>query len=173
MFCAAQFFDAANAQRGGGVAFDARAHFTQHFDQVGDLRFARGVVENGFAFGECRGHQNIFGSGYRDFFESDIRAFEAAVIGYFSFDVAVRGGDHRSHFFKRGEMQVDGARADGTTAGKRNASDADAGDQRAKSEDGGAHGLDQFIGSHSIVERGGLDDVIAGGKFRYGNCRRT
>ena len=80
MLGAVQFFDTANAQRGGAIACNLRAHFAEHFDQVGDFRFARGVVEDGFAVGERGGHQNIFGAGYGDFVESDIRALEAAVI---------------------------------------------------------------------------------------------
>ena len=66
-------------------------------------------------------------------------------------------------------MQVDGTRADGAAAGQRNARNAGAGDQRAESEDGGAHGLDQFIGRDGIVERGGLNDVVAGRNLGHGN----
>ncbi len=86
---AVQFLHAANVQRGSAVARDAGSHLTKHDDEVADFRLAGGIFQNGFAIGERGGHQNIFGSGDGDFFKDDVRAFQAAVIADFGFDVAV------------------------------------------------------------------------------------
>ena len=150
---AVEFRDTLDFQHAGIVAGDLRAHFTQHRDQVGHFGFARGVFEDGFAVGEGRGHQNIFRPGDGDFIEDDVRAFKAAVIWDFGLDIAVLGGNLGAHFFQRGEVQVHGARTDGTAAGQRDARHPHPRDKRSKREDRSAHGFYEFVGSDFIVDR--------------------
>ena len=54
---AVQFFDALHAQRGGPDAFDLRAHSDQQLSEIGNFRLQRGILENGFAFGQHRGSE--------------------------------------------------------------------------------------------------------------------
>jgi hypothetical protein len=43
------FCHALNAQRGGAVAGNLRAHLAQHDHQIGDFGLARGIFQHGFA----------------------------------------------------------------------------------------------------------------------------
>ena len=157
--------DAMDGEGAGIVAPDARAHFAEEMDEVGDFGFASTILESGDAVGERSGHEDIFRAGDGDFFEDDVRAFEAAAVRNSCLDVAVFGGDEGTHFFERGEMEIHGARANGTTAGKRNMGDAGAGDGGAEGEDRGAHGFDEFVRSDGVIEGFGLNGVSGGRNF--------
>ena len=73
---------------------------------------------DGFAFGESRGHEQVFGAGDGDFVENDFRAFEAVGAG---FDVAVFLRDLGAQAFEALDVEIDGALSDGASAGQRDA----------------------------------------------------
>ena len=135
-------------------AFDFRAHFGEQRGKVGNLRLERAIFEDGFAFGEDRGGENVFGSGDGDFREAEVRAAEALGAG---FHVTVVDGNLRAQLFERLDVQVDGARADGAAAGQGNARVAEARDERAESQHGGAHGFHQFVGRLGVRNGFGLN----------------
>ena len=83
---AVKSFDALDADRGRARAFDFRAHFDEQLGEIGDFRLERAVFKNGFALGEHRRRQNIFGAGDGDFGEAKRGAAQA--LGA-RFDVAV------------------------------------------------------------------------------------
>ena len=149
-----QFADAFHADGGGARAFDLRAHLVEQVGEVGDFGLAGAVLQNGLAFGESRGHQQVFGAGDGDLVEDDFRALEAVGAG---FDVAVLLRDLRAEPFEALDVQIDGAAADGAAAGQRDAGAAAAGDQRAEHQRGGAHGLDQFVGGFGTGEIRAVD----------------
>ena len=169
---AVKFFEAMNLEGGGVVAFNAGAHFAEEMDKVGDFGLTGSVLENGGAFGERGGHQKIFGAGDSDFLEDDMRGFEATVVGDFGLDVAVFGGDEGAHFFKGSEVKIHGARADGATARERDMGFTGARDGRTESEDGGAHGLDEFVGGDGVGKGFGFDGEGGGREGRRGDMGR-
>ena len=169
---AVELFDAVNLQSGGVVAFDVRAHFAEEMDEVGNFRFASGVLENGGAFSERGSHQKVFSTGNGDFFEHDVGSLEAPVIGNFGLNIAVFRGDGGAHFFQGREMQIDGTRTDGAAAGKRDVGLTGTRDSGAESEDGSAHGFDEFVGRHSVGEGFGFDGEGGGRKGRRGDMGR-
>ena len=153
-----QFAHALHADGGGPCAFNFCSHFVEQGGEVADFGFAGAVLQNGFTFGESGGHEQIFGAGDGDLVENNFRAFEAIGGG---FDVAVVLRDFCAELLESLDVQVDGAAADGATAGERDAGAAAAGDERPEDERGGAHGLDQFVGSFGAgeifaVERGAV-----------------
>ena len=79
--------------------------------------------------------------------EDNFRAFEPIAIDRIGggFDIAVLLRDLGAQTFQTLDVQVDGAGADGASAGQRDAGAATARYQRSQDERGGAHGLDQFI----------------------------
>src|SRR6185437_2659929 len=112
------------------------------------------VFHHRFAIGEDGGHQQVFGAGYGDLVEVDVRAFEA--VGA-SFNISVLVGDGCAHHFEALDVEVDGAAADGASAGHGDAGDAGTRDQRAEHKRGSAHGLDDFIFRHRIGEHAAAD----------------
>jgi hypothetical protein len=94
---AVEFGDALNADGGGACAFDLCAHGDEQGGEVGDFGLAGAVFEEGFAFGEDGGHEEVFGAGDGDLVEDDVRAFEAVGAG---FEVAVLLGDGGAHGFE-------------------------------------------------------------------------
>ena len=156
---AVEFGDALDADGGGAGAFDLCAHGDEEGGEVGDLGLAGAVLEDGFAFGEGGGHEEVFGAGDGDLVEDDVRAFEAAVavVGAAGFEVAVVLGDGGAHGFEALDVEVDGAAADGAAAGHGDAGDAGAGDERAEDERAGAHGLDDLVLGDGVGEDGALD----------------
>jgi hypothetical protein len=71
--------------------------------------------------------------------------------------VAVLLNDDRAHFFQALDVEVDGATADGATAGHSDASCAGAGDKRTENQRAGAHGLDDLITRYGIRECAAAD----------------
>ena len=71
MFRAVQFADAFYSDGGCAGAFDLCAHLVEQIGQIGDFGFAGAVLQDGFAFGERRGHQQVFGAGDGDLVEDD------------------------------------------------------------------------------------------------------
>ncbi len=146
--------DAVDANLRGSCAFDLRAHRDEQGGEVRDFGLAGAVFEQRLAFGEDGGHEDVFGAGYRDLVEDDVRAAEAIGSG---FEVAVILRDDRPHGFERLEVQVDGAAADGAASGHRDPGHAGAGDERAEDERAGAHGLDDLVLGDRVREHGALD----------------
>ena len=126
---AMQFVYAFYANGRSAGAFDLRTHFVQQVGEIGDFGFASAIPQHGFAIGESRGHQQVFGAGDRDFLEYDLAALEPVGGG---FDVAVVLGDFGAEPFQSLDVKIDGARSDGASAGKRDAGTAAAGHQRAQ-----------------------------------------
>src|SRR6516165_225641 len=141
-----------------------RAHFAKQNHQIGDLRFAGGIFEDGFAVGQGGGHENVLGAGDGDFFEIHTSAFQAGP-GRASFDVSMSGVDFGSHFFERREMEVDRTGADRTAAGQRDTRYTGASQGRAERQNRSAHGLDQLVGRYGLVDGGRSDVVVRGGEF--------
>ena len=128
--------------------------FCSEGGEVGDFRLARAVLQDGLAFGECRGHQQVFGASDSDFVEDNFGAFQSVGAGL---NVAVFLRDLCAEFFETFEVEVDGARTDSTAAGKRDAGVTSAGHQRAEYQRGGAHGFHQFIRSFGGGEVAAVD----------------
>ena len=116
---AVQLRHALNANDGCAGAVDLGAHCGEQVGQVDHFGLAGGIAQHGFALGQDRGHHQVFGAGDGDAVEVDGGAAQA--IGRFGFDVAVRLVDARAQLFQAEDVQVDGAGADGASAGKRNA----------------------------------------------------
>jgi hypothetical protein len=66
--------DAVNAHGGRARALDPRAHGDEQLGEIDDFGLAGAVFEQGFAFGEDRGHEQIFGAGDGDAIEDNVRA---------------------------------------------------------------------------------------------------
>ncbi len=169
---AVKLFNAADFQGRGAIAVDVRAHFAEEMDEIGDFRLAGAIFERGDTVGEGGGHEDIFRAGHGDFFENDVRAFEAAAVGHLRLDVTVFGGNVRTHFFERNQVQIHGPCADGAAARQGDVRHARAGDGGPKREDGSAHGFDKFVGGNRIVEGLRFDGVSMRGEFRDRNFGR-
>jgi hypothetical protein len=81
----------------GACAFDLCSHGDEEGGEVGDFGFAGTVFQDGFAFGEGGGHEDVFGAGDGDFVEDDVGSVEAICAG---FEVAVVLGDGGAHCLK-------------------------------------------------------------------------
>ena len=160
---AVELIDALDANRGCSGALDFGAHFREQFGEVGDFRLARGVADRRFAFGEHCGSEDIFRAGHRDFVEVDCRAVKPARA---RLDVALIDGDRGAHFFEGANVKIDGTRADGAAAGKRNFRVTESRDERAESEDRGAHGFYEFVGSFGVRDGFGGDGEFGGREVR-------
>ena len=88
--------------RVGAGAADLRAHRDQESREVDDLGLARGVFDDGLAFGERRGHHQVFGAGDGHGFEHQPRAAQPlgarADVAVLDLDV----GAHRAAGPRRG-----------------------------------------------------------------------
>ena len=100
-----QFAYAFHADGRRACAFDLCSHLVEKRGEVGDFGLAGAVLQNGFAFGESGGHEQVFGAGDGDFVEDNFRAFEAIGAG---FDVAVILRDFRAELFESFNVHVDG-----------------------------------------------------------------
>ena len=111
-------------------ALDPGAHLDQAVGDINDLRLARGVLDQGLAAGKRRGHQGIVGRANRDLGKPNAVAGRAP--GGFGDHIAAFEFDFGAERLERGEMQIDGARADGAAAGKRDLRPAAARDERRR-----------------------------------------
>src|SRR4029077_11846592 len=107
-----------------------------------------------FAFGESGGHEEVFGAGGGDFVEDNFGASEAIRRGSHS---AVFLRDFRPQALESFEVEVNRPGADRTASGKRDASSATAGKQRAEDQRRGAHSLYEFVGGLGGGQIAGLD----------------
>ncbi len=157
---AVELFDAGDFDDGCASAFDFGAHFDEEVGDVFDFGLARGVADDGLAFGEDGGHEDVFGAGDGDAIKVNVAADEA--VGRLRFDIAVGLDDGGAEMFERGDVHVDGTRADGAAAGHGDAGATGAGDERAEDEAGRAHGFDDFVRGFGTFEGFGFDCDFAG-----------
>src|SRR5262249_55630310 len=148
---AAEPLDALNPDGGRARAFDLRAHFDKQLGEVGDLRLAGGVAQDGLAAGQHGGHHEVLGAGDGDAVEVHRAAAESA--GRLGFDIAVLLVDGGAELFEAEDVQVDRAGADGATAGEGDAGAAAARDEGPQDETRRAHRLYELVG------RFGADDL--------------
>src|SRR5580704_5230066 len=149
-----QLAHALDVNRTGACTFDLCSHGSEEGGEIGDLGLAGAVFEDGFAFGQGGGHQEVFGAGDCDFVEDDVGALEAVGAG---FEVAVLLSNGRAHGFEAFNVEVDGAASNGAAAGHGDAGDAGAGDEGAEDEGAGAHGLDDLVLGDRVGEDGAAD----------------
>ncbi len=170
VFRAMQLRDALHANRGRARTFDLRSHFVEQVGEVGDFGLARAILHDGLAVCKSCCHEQVFGSGDRDFVENNFGAFQA-LCG--SLDVTVVLGDGGSEPFQTHQVEIDGAGADGAASGQGNASGAAARHQRPEHECGSTHRLHQFVGSLGRAEvataNGGAMLGAAVSEFDFGS----
>jgi len=133
---------------------DPGAHLHQAVGDIDDLGLARGVLDQRLAAGKHGGHQGIMGRANRDLGKRNAVAGQAP--GGFGDHVAAFELDFGSERLERGEMQIDGARADGATARQRDLRPAAARQQGRQHPEARPHAR------HHLVGRRGVDDVRCG-----------
>src|SRR5271168_1925739 len=122
---ALQFAHTFYADGGRASAFDFCSHFIEQVGEVGDFGLASGILQNGFAFGQSGGHEQVFGSGDGDFVKDDFGAAKASGRG---FDVAVLLRDFCSEKFEAFDVEIDWTLSNGAATGERDAGPPAAGD---------------------------------------------
>ena len=138
----------------GARAFDLRAHPHQERGEVADLRFTRGVLDDGLALGVGRGHHEVLGARHRDGVEHDACTFELRGARA---DVAVVDRDRRAHRAQPQDMQIDGSGADRATARQRYVGMPEPAEQRAEHENRRAHRLDQLVRRKEFLDARSVD----------------
>ena len=139
---AMQYFDACDGNGIRPVAGDSGAHRAHTICQVHHFRFACGVLQHGHTVGQSRRHHQVLGTGDADDIEENACAFKTFGLGV---NVAVFDGDLRPHRLQSFDVQIDGTRTDGATAGQRDPGLAEARHQRTQHKNGCTHGLDHVI----------------------------
>ena len=126
---------------------DFRAHSVEQYGKVRDFRFTGAVLHDGLTIGKRGGHQHILCAGDGNFVERNFGAFEPIPFERISdgLDVAMLLRDFGAQTFQSFDVEIDGAGADGASAGQRDAGAATAGYERSQNECGGPHRLDQLI----------------------------
>jgi hypothetical protein len=101
-------------------ARDARPHRDEERREVGDLRLAGGVLDRRRPARERGGEEDVLGPGHGDLREADGRPGEPSApradAGDVRVDVPLLDGDAGPHRLERGDVEVDGADADGAAA---------------------------------------------------------
>ena len=69
-----QLIDALDGDDAGAGTVDDGAHLVEHRRQVDDFRLAGGVLDDGRALGERRGHQDVLGRADTGELEGDLGA---------------------------------------------------------------------------------------------------
>jgi hypothetical protein len=135
-------------------ARDLGAHLVEAISDVGDLRFARGILDHGGASREGSRHQRGMSAADRHLGKFDLAAPQSFLGA--GDDVSAIDLDLGAEIFERHDQKIDRARTDGAAAGHRHLRLAHARDQRRDHPEARAHARDQFIG------RRGVDDVGGG-----------
>ena len=135
-------FDADDVRAG---AADIGPHAVQIRRQVDDFRLFRRVFQDGLAFSQRSGHENVFRRADAGEIEVNLRPLQA--VGNRRFDIAVFQIDDGAHGLKGLQMQVDRPSADGTAAGQGNLRPAFASQQRPHDQEGRPHA------PHEVVRR--------------------
>ena len=121
--------------------------------QIGDLGFARGVLEYRLAVGQHGGHQQIFRTSHRDRVKNDVRPFEP--VGTRA-DVALFDRDSGTHGLQTVDVQIDGSGANRTAARQRDVGFTEAREQGPEHKYRRTHGLDQFIRRFATINATGV-----------------
>ena len=137
---------ALNTDAAAAVALNFRAHFDQHFSQVGNLGLLRRILKNGFAFGQGGGHEEILCASDSDHVGGNARALQAvAALWQLGKHVAVFNRDFGPHGDQPLDVLVYRAGANGTAAGQRDLGLAKPRQQRPQRQHRCTHGLDQLV----------------------------
>ena len=123
--------------------------------EIDDLGLARGVLDQALAAGQHRRHQGVVGGADRDLGERDAGC-RSSPLRRPGDDIAAFELDLGAERLERGQMQIDGPRADGAAAGQRHLRLAAAGEQRRQHPEARPHAR------HHLVRRGGVDDLGRG-----------
>ena len=147
MRAAVQTFDALNADAARAVAFDVRAHLDEHFGQVANLRFLRCVFKNGFAFGQCCRHHQVFSARHGHHVGADAATLQAPGASWqFGQHVAMLDGNLGPHGLQALDVLVHRPGTDGASARQRDRGMAKTRQQRAQRQHRRAHGFHQLVG---------------------------
>ena len=146
-----------DADAARAMAFDLRAHFDEHLGQVGNLGLLGGVFQHRLAFGQGRGHHEVFSAGDGDHVGGDARAFQArAALRQAGQHVAMVHRDDRTHGLQTFDVLVDRARANGATTWQRHFGVAKTGQQRPQRQHRSAHGFHQLVRRFRVVQASGV-----------------
>jgi hypothetical protein len=149
-----QFLDTLDHDLVRARALDLRAHRDEELREVDHFRFARGVLDDGFAVGQRRGHHEVLGARDRDGLEIEARTLEPACARA---DVAAVDLDVRTHGLQARDVDVHRPRADGAAARQRHVRLAETREQRSQHQDGRAHRLDQLVGREALARGRAVD----------------
>ena len=139
----------------GARAGDFGAHLVEAIGDVLDLRFARGVLDDGGAARQRGRHQCGMGPADRHLGKFDLAVLEAALGA--GDDIAPIDLDFGAQAVERHDQKIDRARADGAAARHRYFGFAHARDQRRHHPEARAHARHQLIGSRGVDDVGGGD----------------
>ena len=148
MMRAVQSVDAANADDVRAGAGNSGPHGDQAVGQIDHFGLAGGVLDHGFAFRQAGSHHQVFRARHRHHVREQSGSLQSGRPGM---DVAVLDGDFGAHRLQALDVLVHRPGADGATARQRHARFTAARHQRAEHQYRRPHGLDQFIGCHSVV----------------------
>ena len=107
--------DPMHDDRGSTRSLHACAHFIEHIRKINDLRFARGVIDNGRAFSSDRSHKHVFRSTHAGKIEEHLRCMKP--IRARGIKVTMIVHEIHTQCFEHGKMHVDLARTDLAAAG--------------------------------------------------------
>ena len=160
-----QGFYAKNAHHISACAFNARAHCVQKISQVNNFRFLGCVFNHGGALSQRGCHHNIFRRANAG--EIQINAGSVQMV-HLSFNVARADGDASAHSLKAFQVQVNRPGANGAAAGQGNSGLAQAGQQGAHNQKGGAHFLHLLKRGGAVRQAGGVNLQGAVFKMSFG-----
>ena len=167
VFGAVELGDTFDDDAVGACAFDFCAHFDEEICEIDDLGFLGRTVDDGGAFGENGGHQDIIGAedgGAKFAAQIDAGADEAAGK---EFNVTPLDADSGAESFEAFEVKIDGAVANDAAAGHGDGGFFFASEQGTKDADRGAHFPDDVVRGFGVnFFRANLDD--AAGPFDIG-----
>ena len=105
-----QGLDTLNVNSAAAMAFNFGAHANQHFGQVGDFGFLRGVFEYRLALCQRSCHQKVFGSCDGDHVGGNACAFESSsAVGQTGHHVAMLNGNLGAHGLQALDVLIDRA----------------------------------------------------------------
>src|SRR5450830_638909 len=145
---------ALDGNRVAAGALDVRPHRLEAVREIDDFGLARRVLDYGGAFGQAGRHHQVLGAGRIHQIAKNARALQALCPRN---DVAMLDANVRAHGLQALDVQVYRALADGAAAGQGYARLAAARQERPQHQDGGAHGLDQFVGRKRRVQAAGVE----------------
>ena len=135
----------------GADAGDLGAHGVEHIGQILHMRLTGGIADDGVAFADDGGHQDVFGAGDGRFVKEQVGALQATGHGEV---VAVVQLDAGAQLLQAVEMRVQAAAADYVAAGRVQLGLADAVQHGCHAQDGGAHLVAQLTADHMGVDAG-------------------